>query len=292
MDNIHPVKATLNELRNKAIHLRSRLVPTGYEDHIHWLFIATLPNSGSTALAQLLASAPAAVSLTSNGEGAWMIPALHGPERSNPDLPLNYHQIKAVWTNRIAKKAPKPCVVVEKSPTNIVRMKEMIAGFAPSQCTLVSLTRDPYAICASWAKRYPGMNTESSWIIDPPQQPKGLNEDEAFYWTVGMICGYRLKFMQHLSDRVDLALSYEGIIEDVPGTADRLKKVCPILDGIEQEVRVKVKDYAPQPLTNMNDRQISKLSPRRIEMITAGLTPFRNAVEAAGYQLRPSATMQ
>lgn len=285
MENPSPVKLTLSNLRNRAIYLRSSLLPTGYEDQIHWLFIATLPNSGSTALAQLLSSAPAATSLTSNGEGAWMIPALSGPFRSNPNLALDYDEIKAVWTNRIAKSAPKPCVVVEKSPCNLVRMKKLMDGFSPSPRTLVSLVRDPYAVCASWAKRYSRMNLRDAWV-EPKEPLKEMSPDQELYWTMGTICGHRMQSMRELSDYVNVALSYEEIVADVPGVARKLKSACPTLEGIKSEIHVRVKDYAPQPLSNMNDRQIATLSDEQISWLTDGLRPYEEAVNAAGYTLR------
>lgn len=69
-------------------------------DQPHFLFILTPPNSGSTAIAELLNSSPNSMVLTPIGEGQHILPDMHDrPERWDKKIFVDYKSVKAVWLN-------------------------------------------------------------------------------------------------------------------------------------------------------------------------------------------------
>lgn len=78
------------KLRTNVVRHRMVGEPVRAED-VHWMFVATLPNSGSTALAMLLATAPRAVTLNKNGEGQWLTTEMSREgKRWDPAYKLDY----------------------------------------------------------------------------------------------------------------------------------------------------------------------------------------------------------
>ncbi len=285
MAGLSVLRRSSSKLRNLAVHLRGRARPDRTAD-FHWFFVATLPNSGSTALAHLLSSAPAAGMLTSNGEGSWLIPDLSDARRMDPLRYVNYDVLRSVWTTMAGARGAATKVIVDKSPANLCRIREILATFAMAPCTMVSFTRDPYAVCSSWAKRYPEMAMANAYLPEGNPEPPVSGAEDRRFWMLGTICGSRMRTMIGLRDVTDLTIRYEDLVVRPEDAIAHLTRACPLLAGISADAPVRVKDYEPQKLTDMNAAQIALLSPRQVEMITLGLRPFVEAVRSAGYELR------
>lgn len=261
-------------VRNELVY-RGRQLGLGGADtgRLAWLFVATLPNSGSTALASLLLSASRAVHLHYNSEGQWLIPQIsRSPRRWDPSWRVDLGRVRAVWVDAALRRKPGEVVVVEKSPPNLARFRQIRAVFADMPSWGVRFSRDPYAICASWAKRYPDMASRR----------RAADEFEA----LGAVCGQRYALLAGLDDAIDLDLSYEGLAADVPGSIDKVRRLVPALADIDPGADVAVKDYERQPIQDMNAAQIAMLSAEGVAAISRGLEPHRAAVERFGYALR------
>lgn len=259
---------------------------------LSWLFIATLPNSGSTALAGLLDSAPRAIRLTARGEGQWLVPEMCAPGRRwDPAAELDLGRVRRVWVRRAreigrAREAGAGAgtrLVIEKSPPNLCRFRPLLAAFAGMPVRALRFTRDPYAVCASWARRYPPAKIARDWA---PELTGRLGDETAFFQALGAICGQRMRLLAGLEDCVDADLSYEALTEDPVAAAATLVAAFPLLAGLDPQAAVAVKDYAPQRLRNMNAAQLAALTPRQVAAITDGLRPHAAAVTALGYRLR------
>ncbi len=272
-------------LRIAGLRLRDRFAPWVPEPgKLRWLFVATLPNSGSTALAQLLLSASAASFLERTGEGQWLVPQLRDPNvRWNPRARVSYSAIRACWMDAIRRRAGDACLVIEKSPPNLVRMREILATFDDMPVSLIRLWRDPYAVCSSWASRYGPQRIARDW--GEPTADMAADSDE-FFRALGDLCGRRAAMLAQLSDLSVVDVSYEVLTTDPGETIRQLQQAEPLLADMRSDASLAVKDYAPQPLQNMNAGQIARLSPSQISAITAGLLPFADQIATMGYELR------
>lgn len=251
---------------------------------VRWLFIATFNNGGSTALGELLDTASAAMRLVDDGEGQWLLPQLHAPYRRwNPDAEIDYKLVRGMWLREVRKVGNFPRLVVEKSPGNMVRMRPLLDAFSDMPCTVIRLTRDPYAVCRSWGKRYSLEHLEKFWSEDVSGiERKSLDH----YHLLGDIYGRRAKLLLGLDDVTELALTYEDLTEKTAEVLEQLVALEPLLHDVQRDAKLRVKDYEPRPLKNMNERQISKLSAEQIEAISEGLKPHADAVTALGYEIR------
>jgi hypothetical protein len=275
-------------LRNRLVHARRRLGldlrPTG---DVAWLFVATLPNSGSTALSALLDSAPRAVRLHRRGEGQWLVPELVAPgTRWNPDAAVDLAHVRAVWLDRVLAEGGGTGgrrLVVEKSPPNLCRFRALVAAFADMPVHVVRFTRDPYAICASWARRYGPAKVARDW--DAPLRAASASREE-FCRLLGDICGRRMAMLADLGDLGGIDVAYEALAADPAAGLARLVAAVPDLAGADPDAVVAVKDYAPQGFRDMNAEQIAGLAPGELVAITEGLRPHAAAVAALGYALR------
>jgi hypothetical protein len=274
--NAAPERRQLKQrLRNRLLQLRQLLAPwPPNPSQIHWLWIVTDSNSGSTALSDLLAGSAAATKLHFNGEGQWLVPDLLSYHRGK-DLTasIDFGMVRAVWLHEVRKTQHFPCVVIEKSPSNLARMPQLLEAFADMPRKVIRLTRDPYAVSASKAWRY-GTSV-----------PEGRFSTAHFRY-LGDLCGRRLTELRGLAPISDLTVSYEALTADPAGTMARIAAIMPLLSDVDPGATVEVKDYAQQPLSNMNERQISKMSAEQIEGVTEGLAPYADVVREFGYELR------
>ena len=271
-------------LRTEAIHLRQRIAPWQPEQGaVQWLFVATFANGGSTALAKLLVSSPDAAMLHSEGEGQWLVPQLAGAgQRYDADVPIDWGKVRSVWMHEIRVKR-RPCVVVEKSPPNLVRLRPILAAFADMPATVLRFTRDPYAVCASWSKRY----TPGKLARDWGEQTQAMApESNAFFAALGGIWGNRAALMVELADVTDLTLRYEDLVADPGAALAPLKARISLLAKVRADAQLSVKDYRPQGLADMNGDVVARLTSAQIDAISAGLAPHRASVAALGYGLR------
>ena len=58
-----------------------------------------------------------------------------------------------------------------------------------------------------------------------------------------------------------------------------------VSESINPSATVKVKDYKSQPISNQNERQISKLNDEEIEHVSESLKSNSELLEYFGYQL-------
>lgn len=271
-------------LRTALTDLRYRLAPwTPPAGSVHWFFIATFPNGGSTALADLLASAGAGVKLSPSGEGQWLVPELTaGRHRWDPCAPVDWSRVRRIWLHAVRRQARRPCVVIEKSPPMMVRMREALHAFSDMPCRLLRFSRDPFAVCSSWASRYNPQLLARAWDEPTSHLTAG---SPAFFRALGDIYGRRAVVMHQLAEIADASLSYEDLTAAPAAALAKISSMEPLLADANPETRVVVKDYAPQTLRNMNQRQIDALSVAQIAAISEGLRPYADAVEALGYRI-------
>ena len=104
------------------------------------LFLLNPPNSGSTALALTILSSARAASIEPTAEGQkhpltrpWMLKK----DRWDPQILMPWPSVREIWLqawSEAAAQKPSACILVEKSPPNLIRAEQIAAHFpgAPS----------------------------------------------------------------------------------------------------------------------------------------------------------------
>ena len=248
-----------------------------------WLFVATFANGGSTALAKILVSAPSAVLLHENGEAQWLVPHMTAQGQAyDPGIAIDWCAVRRIWLEEVRKKQ-RPCLVIEKSPPHLVRMRALLSAFSDMPMTLLRLTRDPYAVCASWAKRHSPDDLAADWGAPT----RGLDLDGADYFErLGALYGHRAQLMVDLGDVTDVTVSYERLAADPQTALAPLIERLPLLADFDAKAEIAIKDYPPQRIADMNECQIARLTAGQIDAIGRGLAPYESAVNALGYEVR------
>jgi hypothetical protein len=248
-----------------------------------WLFLATLPNSGSTALARIMETSKNVSILQSRAEGQWLIPEMCRPrDRWQAGYPVDWALVRAVWLHHALRRSGGQGIVFEKSPPNIMRMRELVDTFSDMDPHVLLFTRDPIAICASWAKRYDAAHLKREWlpIGSPP-----LDSADAYFRTLGRLCGERMSILAGLKDLPHFLLSYERLTESSASWLSELRRTVPALSDINVSASIAVKDYAPQPLRNMNQEQRATLTEQQRAWLGEGLEPHADSIRSFGYTL-------
>ena len=250
---------------------------------ISWLFVCTLPNSGSTALAKVLSAGRNAVLLNENGEGQWLVPEMsRNVTRWRPDLQVDCPAVRTAWLAAVDQTSVRPCVVIEKSPPNLLRVDQLKRCFADMPSGTILFTRDPYAVCASWIGRYSWFRLWLEWERDY----RLLVRNHTFFVRkVGQIFGRLMERMAHLSETCDILVTYEQFCDAPESTLQDIAQRFPLLGDVRADVVFTVKDYDAQGLQNMNDMQVAALSETEREILYETLKPFASSLGAFGYQL-------
>ncbi|WP_147303805.1 sulfotransferase [Parvularcula marina] len=277
-------QAALLNIYGTGIRARALFDPSlRSREDVSWLLVATLPNSGSTAVSKLLQGSSRSLAVTPSGEGQWLLPAMSAPgKRWEPSRSVDYEQMRRVWLSRVPK-GDAPVVVIDKSPSNLVRLAEVAHALSSMPVKLISVTRDPYATVASWAKRYPPARVIRDWR---PSLKGQLGTDDAFFEALGNIWGEWAAMLLKLRERADYSTSYETLVAAPADFVTAITGLYPELSDIDPSANVSVKDYEAQPLRNMNDEQIASLTPAQLGAVTKGLAPHEGIVRALGYELR------
>lgn len=241
----------------------------------HFLFILTLPYSGSTALTHIINTSPRTTILHEKGEGQWIIPGLCEVDRWDKNKHIELESIKSVWLNKYQKisKTTQPIdVVVEKSPPNMMRIEKLILIF--KNYSFIANNRNPYAVCASMLYRnYKSeLKSQNSRIVSL--------EHLAHSWISR---SYRLK---ELIIKFDIPLlTYEQFCNNPYLIKSKLQLPKGVAESINPKAKVKVKDYECQTIINQNKRQILNLTNKDKEILSSIFCTHKNLLNFFNYKL-------
>ena len=280
-----PVQRTVLNTYGAGVWGASMLLPRlRHNSNVTWLFVACLPNGGSTAVAKLIGSSSSALLLTPSGEGQWLVPAMSKSGlRWDPNLSLNYAQIRRVWLSRLIGRR-EHTVVVEKSPPNLCRFPALLEGFRDMPTIALVMSRNPIAVCASWAKRYKPEKVIRAW--HPELAGRGLEGDDlAFHEALGSICGQRFEMLRDAAQDAEIVTTYERVAATPMAFREQLVSAIPHLSDVKIDQQLDVKDYPQQAFKNMNSQDIGRLSPKQAAAVRRGLAPYASALANFGYEI-------
>ena len=262
---------------NPLPHNKSKLSLTQRNalDEPHFLFIITPPNSGSTALSQLINTSYRTMMLNNVGEGHRLIRGLCASDRWNPNKEVDYSLLKTVWLGKaheIMQQDPLVDIVIEKSPPNMMRMEKIASQF--NNTSFIANIRNPYAFCASALYRYHATDQLNSC------QRQVILSNLAESWIM------RSSKIKELIGIFNVPLlTYESFCADPSSILDVLNLPEGAVETINPYARVKVKDYELQPIKNKNKFQISKLTKAEIECVSRKLNSYPDQLEYFSYSL-------
>lgn len=257
------------------VHPRLRHNP-----HAQWLFIWTFPNGGSTAISDLIGQSANARRLMPNCEGRALVPEFDAPTSRMLPIPLvSSRRWRAIWLNRVRKERA-PFVIIEKSPDNMARHQHLLNTFGRMHNRSILLTRAPLPTIASWAKRYDISESATRWapIMNLPAQTR--HQQLRITTRVWL---KRAEYLLQCRAFADLEMRYEDFCADPAEHVQRIQALMPLLSDIDPRAQVKVKDYVPQPLRNMNADNIAFLAHDEVAVIENELAERSDLVRALGY---------
>ncbi len=149
---------------------------------------------------------------------------------------------------------------------------------APEETHLVALTRDPYAVVASWAKRTPQrIATEWGWPGSEPRTPAEFYEGLADLWV------HRARMLAEAL--VDCAhhVHYEDFGDRPQPVTAAVTERIPCLAGIDPSRSLRVKNYPASPPVNLNEQQIGTLPPEARGVISRRLAADLGVLDQLGY---------
>ncbi len=243
----------------------------------NFIFLLTPPNSGSTAISQVFNNSPNISQLQERGEGQWLIKGLCSNDRWNANKKVNKRSIRSVWTNECKKKYKSEGAMyfIEKSPPNMMRI-EVLQSIFPNHILLAN-NRDPYANVSSMLYRY-------TKDIDT------LSSKEREFKVLKLVKSWKERsdvLKRIIQSQNVLYLSYEQFCETPNLLQDAINSSA--FSGqinLEFEKDLKVKDYKPQPIINLNQKQIEKLNNFDIDTISSFLHDSKDLLSFFGYGLR------
>lgn len=244
-------------------------------DQPHFLFILTLPEAGSTAIAKLLNTAARTMILYHNAEGEWLIPGLR--KYSHPwdsNKLLNPLSVKATWLKQYQNVKQLTDtdieVVIEKTPPNMVIIDELVKLF--DKTSLFASNRNPYAYASSAMHRYDVFKNMS-----PEYAAETLSSD----WV------RKSKILKNLiSEKGIPYLKYEDFCESPQDIKNYINLPYQLEETINFESKIKVKDYQPQKIQNMNQKQLDKLTNKQINIMSSVLKESKEILNFFGYEIK------
>lgn len=242
----------------------------------HFLFILTPPYSGSTMLAHVLNSAQGTAFLTRNAEGQWLVRGLSTADRWERQKVIDFQSVRAVWLQRvqlIQDLVQHVDLIIEKSPPNLVRIDRLIEIF-PNHSLLV-YNRDPYAHCSSVLYR------------EYPLQNQHKNKRSQIISSLAKDWMMRSNWLKKWIDKWQpMFFTYEAFCAEPATCVARLSETIPLLQTIDINKKIKIKDYQKQGIINMNDVQISRLSQEDMNIISNVLAEDPALLSFFGYHIR------
>jgi hypothetical protein len=182
--------------------------------------------------------------------------------------------VKATWLSKyqeIKRLVQNVDVVIEKSPPNMIRIKQLTSVFR--NYSLLAFNRNPYANCAS--------------ILYRNYAPDNKSSEERLQILTNLASSWIEKSMLIREVVRDLRIplfTYEAFCSDISRCIKKIDLPADVLQSINVESVVKVKDYQPQKILSQNERQISKLAKTEIRLLTDILSKEADLLSFFGYR--------
>ncbi|MDN3644828.1 sulfotransferase [Pontixanthobacter aestiaquae] len=251
------------------------------------LFLLCPNNSGSTYLSRALAKSQSVWSLKREGqhilgfagpssiETPW--PLIWGGEtrtlayfRDSPDY--DWERTKKAWyfhADAVHNNAP---VFHTKSPPFLLIADQLATNF--ENASFLFMVRNPYAVLEGILRRRKPVDGEARALEMPKIAAQHL-----------VTCfRYQRENIERYADR-SFSFSYEELCEDPAAIATGISTLVPELDDLDLSQKLAVKGTYDEPLRNMNDDQIARLTDAQIAMANEVFRPNADLLSHFDYPL-------
>lgn len=188
----------------------------------------------------------------------------------NEKTELPWATIKGEWDKVWDLSKP---ILLEKSPPHLLRAQTIEENFENAH--FIVMVRNPYAYCEGTKRR--------------GRVGVGYGRDAGYAQIAGGWVRESRHQLQNLRTlkRV-LHLNYEALTDNPAETVSRLLAFMPALEKLDPEATFMIHSlsgWVERPLTNLNAKQIARLSAEDIAKINAGLEKHTDLLAYFGYRL-------
>ena len=256
------------------------------------LFIICANNSGSTFLQKALETSRRTWNLTEEGQFMFgfagpitknhgrLLWGAHPPWRdvladaNAYDWPRNRH----AWYFQASTLDPAATVFTTKGPPFLMHVETLIRHFRNAK--FLFMVRNPYAVCEGiWRYRY-----------EQPV-PSGLGLFEAAAMHVAYCLEQQRRNLQTHA-HLGAFFTYEAMCDQPKRVARQIRSLVPEIDDLRLRRRLPVKGFYNETLTNMNARQIARLTPAQIATANGVFEKHRDVLDYFGYALMTAAALR
>ena len=217
------------------------------------------------------------------GGEQWFPGLLWASERSWLDLftqPSSYDWplTRKAWYFHARAHAPDASVFVTKSTQHLLHAEQLVRHFRNAR--FLFMVRNPYAVCEGICRRY---RTRL-----PPRylrqfETPGRSLPVAASTHVANCLAWQRRNVETYRDR-GVFFTYETMCADPAGAARTIRTLVPELDDLVLRRRLKVKED-DEMLTDMNERQITRLDAAQIAAFNRVFREHRDTLGYFGYEL-------
>ena len=264
------------------------------------LFVICPNHSGSTFLKKALATCRMTWNLPGEGD---RVPGFVRPAPlKSPDMPrpsqfwaasgsridrltaaagYDWPRNRKAWYFMARACDPMASVFVMQSPKALFLTDALALHFRNARFLFV--LRNPYAACEGICRDYREKNgagrqgsASATW------QGRGLEE-----WAAGHIvnCLARQRRNVEVHGNRGVFFTYEAMCADPEGTARRVRSLAPELDDLDLRRRLPVKGRYFEMLTDMNARQLARLTAGQVAAFNRVFHEHRDLFEHFGYEM-------
>ena len=249
------------------------------------LFIICANNSGSTFLKNALATSRRTWNLTV--EGQFMFGFVGPNTRTHgrllwgadprwrgalaDDDAYDWPRNRRAWYFQASAREPAATVFTTKAPPFLLHVEALARHFRNAR--FLFMVRNPYAVCEGiWRYR-----------LDQPVPP-GRRLFEAAAEHVAY-CLERQRRNLEAHARLGAFFTYEAMCDQPERVERQIRSLVPEIDDLKLRQRLRVKGQYDETLTNMNARQIARLTPAQIAAANQVFEKRREVLEHFGYSL-------
>ena len=267
------------------------------------LFVVCPNNSGSTFLTAALGKCQATWRLPYEGQfirgfAGPVATDTYGRERHTPaklwaserkwrDLfaePDNYDWARSrkAWYFHARAHRADASVFVTKSAPHVLHVGQLARAFRNAK--FLFMVRNPYAVCEGVCRHYRGKQMAS--ILHRQFTEPGRSLETAAAVHVANCLAWQRRNVEMYAER-GVFFTYEDMCDEPAAVARKIQSLVPELDDLMLRRRIAVKRY-DEVLTNMNERQIVRLSAEQIAAFNGVFREHRDTLGHFGYDLMDS----
>lgn len=250
------------------------------------LFLLCPNNSGSTYLSRAIATSPSVWSLEREGQHTL---GFAGPHTINSPWPLiwgateeslthfrdssdyDWEQTKKAWYFHAAAAREDAPVFHTKSPPFLLIADQLAESFANT--SFLFMVRNPYAALEGILRRRKS--------VDEDRQ-KEMPRIAARHLVTCF--KYQRENIANFADR-SIAFTYEELCKAPESIARQINRLVPEVGNIDLSQKLAVKGTYDEPLRNMNDEQIARLSADQIAIANEVFRPHAELFAHFDYSL-------